>query len=111
MSALCIPNNATDYTELGYIIESLAAESKNTVTPAYYEKNLKYQSLTDDESGEMLDIIFATRSFDLGTVFDWGGILGHYMKIDTDFVSRFEAVYPVAQAALEDTLEALENLN
>ena len=33
------------------------------------------------------------------------------MKIDTDFVSRFEAVYPVAQAALEDTLEALENLN
>ena len=111
MSALSIPNSKTDYTELGYIIESLAAESKNTVTPAYYEKSLKYQSFTDDESGEMLDIVFASRSFDLGTVFDWGGIVGHYMKIDTDFVSRFESVYPVAQAALEDTLEAIENLN
>ena len=111
MSALSVPNIATDYTELGYIIESLAAESKNTVTPAYYEKSLKYQSFTDDESGEMLDIVFASRSFDLGTVFDWGGIVGHYMKIDTDFVSRFESVYPVAQAALEDTLEAIENLN
>ena len=111
MSALSVPNTSDDYTELGYIIESLAAESKNTVTPAYYEKNLKYQQFSDDESGEMLDIIFATRSFDLGTVFGWGGIVNQFMTIDTNFVSRFESVYPAAQAALEDTLEALENMN
>lgn len=111
MSALCVPNIATDYTELGYIIESLAAESKNTVTPAYYEKNLKYQQLSDDESGEMLDIIFATRSFDLGTVFNWGGILGQFMTVDTNFVSRFESVYSQAEKALEDTLTALENMS
>ena len=111
MSALSVPNIATDYTELGYIIESLAAESKNTVTPAYYEKNLKYQQLSDDESGEMLDIIFATRSFDLGTVFNWGGILSQFMTVDTNFVSRFESVYSQAENALEDTLKALENMN
>ena len=111
MSALSIPNSKTDYTELGYIIESLAAESKNTVTPAYYEKNLKYQQLSDDESGEMLDIIFATRSFDLGTVFNWGGILSQFMTVDTNFVSRFESVYSQAENALEDTLKALENMN
>ena len=63
------------------------------------------------ESGEMLDIIFATRSFDLGTVFNWGGILGQFMTVDTNFVSRFESVYSQAEKALEDTLTALENMS
>ena len=59
----------------------------------------------------MLDIIFATRSFDLGTVFNWGGILGQFMTVDTNFVSRFESVYSQAEKALEDTLTALENMS
>ncbi len=76
------------------------------------KKNLKYQQLSDDESGEMLDIIFATRSFDLGTVFSTGGgILGQFMTVDTNFVSRFESVYSQAEKALEDTLTALENMS
>lgn len=107
MSALSVPSISDDYTDLGYVIESLAAESKNTTTPAYYEKSLKYQTITDDESAEMLDLIFATRSFDLGTVFGWGGILSQYMTIDPNFVSRFESVAQRAEAELENTLEAL----
>ena len=55
----------------------------------------------------MLDLIFATRSFDLGTVFGWGGILSQYMTIDPNFVSRFESVAQRAEAELENTLEAL----
>ncbi len=50
----------------GTVIESLAYESKKSVTPEYYEMTLKGRYLQDEESWDMLDIIFAERIFDVG---------------------------------------------
>ena len=55
----------------------------------------------------MLDIIFASRTFDLGATFGWGGILADYQKLDRNFASRFEATIPKAEAKLEETLELI----
>jgi hypothetical protein len=51
---------------VGTVIESLAYDSKRLVTPEYYEQTLKGRYLKDEESWEMLDIIFAQRCFDVG---------------------------------------------
>ena len=48
------------------ILEALACESYNRVTPVYVDIVLRTKYTRDDESEEMLDIIFANR------VFDWG---------------------------------------
>ena len=44
------------------------------LTPAYYDKTLKSKESRDEESSRMLDVIFATTIYDLGYMFNWGGI-------------------------------------
>ena len=71
-----IPSNAPDLERTGIILEALTAESTYTVMPAYYEVSLKTKLARDDQSGEMIDLIRASRTYDLATVYDFGGIYG-----------------------------------
>lgn len=48
------------------ILEALSAESVSTVTPAFYDVVLDGKAVRDEESKEMLDIIFANKVFDIG---------------------------------------------
>ncbi len=59
--------------KVGYILEAMAAESKYTLIPAYYDLNLISKGLRDEQSEEMLDIIVNQRVFDLGDIFGFGG--------------------------------------
>ena len=59
-----VPDDMLEF--VGTVTESLAYESQKTVTPEYYEQTLKGRYLQDEESWEMLDIIFSERIFDVG---------------------------------------------
>lgn len=61
---------------VGAITDWLTAESAYTLIPAYYETQLKTKLARDDDSGEMMDLIFANRRFDPGLIYDIGGIPG-----------------------------------
>ena len=54
----------TNRTELvGYTMEALNIESRNTVYPAYYETALQSKYVHDAPSVEMLDILLAGRNY------------------------------------------------
>lgn len=54
----------------GMIMQALAIEGENILTPAYYESNLIGKGTRDEESADMLPIIFANRVVDLGSIVD-----------------------------------------
>ena len=58
----------------------------------------------------MLDLIFATRVYDLGHVFNWGGLFDMFGSLalagNTDFVSGYERFLPRAEADMERTIES-----
>ena len=110
-SSLAIPTSAKDPEDLGLIIEALGALSKEKVTPEYYDRTLKLQATRDDESGRMLDIIFASRVFDLGAIYNWGSVCGQIYNTDPNYASRFESVADKAQSDMEETLEILVEFN
>ncbi|MBQ9847664.1 MAG: hypothetical protein IJO64_01210 [Clostridia bacterium] len=103
-----IPVGAENVDDIGLIVSALGEQSKNYVTPAYYDIQLKYRDSRDDESGEMLDLIFASRTFDLGAAFNWGSLLGQYTQLDTNIASRFEANLSSAQTAMDQMIEDLD---
>ena len=72
--------------EIGAIIETMAAYSVDTLTPAYYDISLISKSTRDEESRPMIELILENRIYDLGYVFDaaWGG---HVSKIANLFVT------------------------
>ncbi len=53
-------------------MEELAYQGKKLLTPAYYDQTLIGQYTRDEESVDMLDIIFATRVYDVGIYYKIG---------------------------------------
>ncbi len=108
--ALSVPYNCTKLDAVGIVLESMAYYSVETLTAAYYDNALKTRYIRDDESGEMLDIIFATRVYDLGYIFDWGGagnlISSMFTKKNNNFASAFAAIEEKVNTAMNKTIEA-----
>ena len=68
----CMPFSTVDMGHSAILAEALACEGMYSVTPAYYEMTLKNKAARDEESAEMLDIIFETRVYDLGWYYQFG---------------------------------------
>ncbi len=103
-----IPTTTPNVEDLGLVISALAKESKRLVTPAYYDVQLKYRDSRDDESGEMLDLIFASRTFDVADAYNWGGIREQYVSMSqSDIASRFDGMLSAANLAMESFVEKM----
>ncbi len=70
---LCVPLLAENKDRTSIILEEMASYGKQVLTPAYYEKTLVGQYTRDEESGEMLDLIFANLVYDVGAYYSIGG--------------------------------------
>ncbi len=55
-----------DTEMIGVILEAMACASYSDLRPAYYDSALRIKGTRDEESVEMLDLIFANRIFDYG---------------------------------------------
>jgi len=69
---ICVPLVQEDSVRTAVILESMAAESLYTLQPAYYDMNLYGKFTRDEESRDMLDIIFSATMYDIGEVFNFG---------------------------------------
>ena len=65
---LVIPITVSDVERTGAITEALCAIGSRDVIPAFYEKSLKTKYARDEESEDMIDIIRASRIYDIGYV-------------------------------------------
>ena len=114
VSSTSVPYNNKNTELTGVTLEAMAYYSTSTLTPAYYDNALKTRYVRDEESGEMLDIIFATRVYDLGFIFDWGGagslVTSIYNAKSTEYVSKWQAIQQKAQTALDEALETFAAL-
>lgn len=95
--------------KLGTFLSGISELSKKKVTYEYREVQLRYRDARDSESEEMLDIIFNSRTFDLGTAFNWGNILERYLRLDGAPASNFQGVLTMAKAKLEETVKKFKN--
>lgn len=73
-SCITVPVTNRDLTRTAYVLDTLGAESKNILTPAYIESYLKGKGSRDNESEATLDLIFATLNYDIGFCCDFGQV-------------------------------------
>ncbi len=74
-TVVCFPTTTTgDALDMSsFMVEAMAIDSVNTLTPAYYDVCLKGRYADDAESAAMLDIITTSVSSDYAEIFGWGG--------------------------------------
>ncbi len=98
-SFVAVPAFKTDDTEKmdlhGYMLEAMARASYEIVRPIAFDQVLKYQTMRDQGSVDMLEIISNTLYLDFQGVFDFGGqgtrIAEHVFK-NADLVSSMENI-------------------
>jgi len=114
-TVMCVPVTATNLERTGAVLESWAAESIDTLTKAYYDITLKGKYTRDDESSDMLDLIFSTRVIDQGMFFNWAGMYDFFTGFSTrktmDFASQYEKAEPKWTAAIDKTIQAIQSSN
>ena len=96
------------------IMEALAVESVSTVSPAFYDVCLNGKAVRDDESKDMLDIIFANKTFDIGYFYNIASFRTMLTDLEkagsTDVVSSYASVLTSAKTQLEKICEDFDSL-
>ena len=69
-----IPATASDPDFCGFMPEALSYESSFTTLPTYYETCCKTKYAYDEESAEMIDLAMDGVIYDIGFIFNLGGL-------------------------------------
>ncbi len=105
---MVISKSVQDPACTGEILECLAGKGKEIIMPAYYDVSLKSRSARDSESAASLDIIFANRMYDLGVVFNWGGVKNHLNNPDANIPTVWAKLNKAMDKSMQKTIEAFE---
>ena len=114
-AAMCIPVTASNTDRTGHILEAICAEAKYTTMPAYYDVTLKTKMSRDEESSEMLDIIFTNRVWDIGEISNYGSFGGDLiymsMKNDPNIASKFDKAMPKMEKDIQKAIDKYDALD
>jgi hypothetical protein len=107
-SALVVPATANPDISSA-VLEAMAYESRYTLIPAYYQVTLKTKVGRDEESEDMLDIIFGNITYDLGGLLRFGGfeseLMNSTMTLRRVSASFYESNVTRAERDIERVIE------
>lgn len=82
--AVSIKESCEDVDFVTFALEAMAWTGREYITPEYYDRTLKNKRiLDDDDSAEMLDIIFSNRIADVSICYNWDDCIQYYNRVLT----------------------------
>ena len=109
VAGIAIPTSAPDYDFSAYMIDAYSAYAKTYITHAYTDINLYQRDARDDESEEMLDLIFSHIAYDMGECYNIGGYKSTFLSLaegrSTDLQSRLSAVEESAKTKIQEIID------
>lgn len=87
---MCVPLTAGDVEFTGKVVELLGYYNSTIVKPAFYDILLGQKISRDEESMQMLDIVFNNAVYDLGVTLNIHGLTSAVVSGDGNFSSYYE---------------------
>ncbi|MBE6613127.1 MAG: hypothetical protein E7632_11610 [Ruminococcaceae bacterium] len=101
-----IPVTSDDPEFPGFMLEVLSGYSTDTSYKAYVETASKIKYIYDEDSAEMLDIVYKGLMVDVGVMYNFGGIFNPIADLmlapSFNYASRYAAIKDAAQAAMDE---------
>lgn len=105
----CIPITVSDVERTSILTEAIFAESRYTTRVAFYETTLKKKYSPDEESKMVLDKVIENRTYDLGAIYAWGGVVDRLNTLmknrSVNFASAWKSLERVATSAMNKTIK------
>ncbi len=112
---IAIPITNVDNLEATlFALEAMAWYGEKNIKSEYYEKVLKLQKFRDEDAEEMLDLIFSKKKYEMGCIYNWGGMVMFYNELvgakSTDVVSKYESNKGKYEADIEAAIDTFTSL-
>ena len=106
---ICVPLITDDATieYIGAVTETLAYEGQKTVWPALYEQTLKGAFARDEETYDMLDIIYSNYGYDVGYYYQIGEYGRQMMICLRDNNKNFNSMYETYRSSAEAKIDKI----
>ena len=106
---ISVPTTVSDPSRAGLILEAYSARGMQEITPVFYDVQVMTKSVRDEDSAEMLELIFANQMYDIGYFFRWGDtfskVKNAFNQRSTNIVSVLESV---AKQSAKDVQAAID---
>lgn len=114
VSCYGLPISNTKYELTGAVLEAMASDSFKYVTPAYYEKALKFKYARDSESGQMIELIREHATSDFASLYSNSiADIVHFFRQEvssksTNIASSLQKKEKIWNKSLQRLLDAME---
>lgn len=112
-SLLAVLNTVVDQETVGAALEVMGYYSYYNIYPDFYDVVIQGRGTRDEESRQMLNIVFSTRTYDLGLVYDPLGfsdtVLRYTATGSSNLASFFESWESRLQKAVDDLNEMADS--
>lgn len=109
--AIAIPSTCQNLSEVGFILEALAAGS-DKLNNAYYNICLESKYTRDPESFEMIELARQNVLYDIGFIYDWGKLYSSMTLAaaanDGTMSSLIASLSPAAKTAANEFISKLK---
>lgn len=116
-SAIAVPMTCDRLDMVGRILEDMAFKSDSLVRYAYYDVNMKGRRVQDEESYDLLDVIYDNIRMDIGIALQSSGfsastkIRNLVVGSDLNIVSQLESVKTADETALNNIVSKIAGSN
>ena len=104
---ISVPATVSDQNRTSIILEALNSMSINTVRAAYYDTMLKTKYSRDEDSADMVDIIFDTQVYDCSVVFGIGNAKTNLYTMASKNNADIASFYQKQSGTLSKNIEKL----
>jgi len=108
-----MPKSVSEPENTAYIFDAMGFYGEKIIKPAYYDLCLMRKYTRDEESTEMLDIIFKSTAYDLGLYANFGNISGSVRtmleKGENTYASAYDKTGAKAATEIDKFLSSIED--
>lgn len=104
-TATVIPVSCESVDMEGCFLEVLCCESMKKLIPAYYDVTLQGKVTRDEESVDMLDLIFENRVYDIGSIFNFGNFGQDMYQMTVTYDSSYASIWAKKESKYATALE------
>jgi len=108
-----LPRTVGDVDKNSQVLDAMAYYGMKLIKPAYYEVCLQRKYSRDEESSAMLDIIFSSTCYDIGSVYGVGGYIDalcdNLQKGNNTVMTSYEKLQGKIEKDINKLIEQFEN--
>ena len=109
---IIVPATSSDLELVGHLLDAMGYYGQQYITTAFIDESIISKGIRDEDSLNMINLIHSNQIFDVGLLFNWGGMTGMLQGMSrsgtANFASSWASIEESVKTGIEDTMKMLQ---